>query len=67
MVAQKIYEDICIFETAFPTPTQDVIARIDTWRSATRQCNIKGKMPDLNDDLDPMVSGTFTCFVYMVI
>ena len=67
MVAPKIYEDACIFETVFPTPPQDMTARIDTWRSAARQCNIKEKIPDLDDDLDPIVSGTFTRLVYMLI
>ena len=56
--AQPVYEDSCIFETPFPTPQQDMLARVDAWRSAARQCNVKGTVPDMGEKVNTKVSDT---------
>ena len=40
----------------FPNPQQDVLVRVDTWKSASRNCDIKGENPDLEDGTDKYVS-----------
>ena len=57
MGAQKIFEDICIFENPFPTPEQDMTAKSDAWRFAARLSNVTGVIRDLDKDIEYIVSG----------
>ena len=54
--AQNIIEDSCIFKDPFPNPQQNLLGRVDAWKSASRNCDIKGEIPDLEDGTDKYVS-----------
>ena len=45
--AQILYEDSCLFENPFPSPHEDVLTRVDTWKSAARLCDVKEEVPDM--------------------
>ena len=52
-------DDTCIFKNRFPTPYQYCTTIYDAWKSASRQCNVKGAIRDIYGNLDQTVSGTF--------
>ena len=54
--AKSICEDSHIFENPFPTSSEDVIGRFDAWRSASRQFNIKGEIPEMGEKVEGHVS-----------
>ena len=55
-----------------PTPTgnektstqRDLLSRVDVWRSAARYCDIKGSIPELDGEMDALVSNTIWYYVY---
>ena len=53
---KNICKDSYIFENPFPTGQEDVISKIDAWKTASRQCDIKGKVPDVGRSVDKFVS-----------
>jgi hypothetical protein len=59
IIAQDICEDAFVFEDPFPIPQEDIMGRVDAWKSAARQCNIKGAVPDLDEKVDIYVSNTY--------
>lgn len=61
--AQNICEDACLFEDPFPDPHQDVIGRVESWKSASRHCGIKGEIPDMNNNVDKYVSNTARFYI----
>ena len=56
----SICEDAFIFENPLPTAQEDTFARYDAWRTASRQCDIKGTIPDMEECVDKVVSNLCT-------
>ena len=54
--AKSISEDNHILENPFPTTSEDVIVRFETWRLASRQFNIKGEIPAMREKVEGHVS-----------
>ena len=47
--AQSLCEDSTLFEDPFPNSHQEVITRVDAWKSAARLCDLKGEIPNMED------------------
>ena len=58
-LTQHMCEDSCIFETPFPTPQKDMSTRMDSWKAAARKCDIKGEVPEMDEDIDQYVGVPF--------
>ena len=54
--AQDICEDTFVFENPFPNVQDDIMGRVDAWKSAARQCYIKGAVLDMDDKVERYVS-----------
>jgi hypothetical protein len=55
LYAQSILEDACLFEDPFPSAQQDVMSRIEAWKTASRQYGLKGAIPGM-EGVDKYVS-----------
>ena len=62
-----ICENTYTFENPFPTCQEDRRARCDAWSIASRQYDIKGLIPEMEDSVDQFVSTTLHASRYILI